>query len=84
MLSPNARNRVRVSCGAGAPTETVNVHDAVARAASVAVQLTDVVPIGKRDDEAGVHVVVTGGVPPEAIGCANVTLTPLAVVALTF
>jgi hypothetical protein len=70
MLSPNARNLVRDSCGTGAATVTVNVQDAVACAASVAVQRTVVDPNGNTDADAGVQLVCTGGRPPPAIGWA--------------
>ena len=40
---------------------TVNEQDAVFKAASVAVQLTVVAPIGTQDPEGGVHTTVTPG-----------------------
>jgi hypothetical protein len=62
MLSPNAMNFVRVMTGAAA-TVTPNVHDAARCRASVAVQLTIVVPIGKSVELAWLHVTASGGAP---------------------
>ena len=68
MLSPNARNLVRDTCATGAATVTVNEHDRVACAASVAVHRTVVDPTGKVDAEAGVQAVCTGATPPAVTG----------------
>jgi hypothetical protein len=57
-------------------TVTVNVHVAVLPEASVAVQVTVVVPTGNTEPEAGVHDVVTPGQLSDAVG-ANVTGLPL-------
>jgi hypothetical protein len=84
MLSPNARNFVRVSCGAGAATVTLKVHDAVACAASVAVHRTVVVPTGKIEADAGVQLFCTGDRPPLTTGEPKVTAMPLLAVAVTF
>jgi hypothetical protein len=75
MLSPNARNFVRVICGTGAVTVTAKLHDALACTASVAVQRTVVAPIGNIDADAGVQLVCTGATPPLATGALNVTAT---------
>jgi hypothetical protein len=57
MLSPKARNFVRVSCGTGAFTVTEKLHEALARAASVAVQRTVVVPTENPDADVGEQLV---------------------------
>jgi hypothetical protein len=82
MLSPNARIRVLASCGTGAPTVTVKLHDAVACAASVAVHRTVVVPTGNTDADAGLQLVCTGATPPVATGAAKVTAIPAGFVAV--
>jgi hypothetical protein len=83
MLSPNARNFVRASCGTAAATVTLNVHALVACTASVAVQRTVVVPTGKIDADAGVQLVCTGATPPVATGDVKVTAIPLLALAVT-
>jgi len=57
-------------------TVTLDVHDAVASFASVALHVSGVLPTGKSDPEAGVHREEIGAVPPETIG-ANDTGTAL-------
>nr|WP_252285716.1 hypothetical protein [Priestia megaterium] len=47
---------------------TVKEHVEVFPAASVAVQVTVVVPTGKKEPEAGVHIAVTPGQLSEAVG----------------
>jgi hypothetical protein len=46
----------------------VKPHEAVACLASVAVHVTAVVLTGKTDPDAGVHVTLTGAVPPSGSG----------------
>jgi hypothetical protein len=72
MLSPNAMNRVALITGTSGTSVTENWQLAV-RTPSVALQLTMVVPTGKLVPDAGLHVMVTGGVPPLAMGPAKVT-----------
>lgn len=83
MLSPKARNVVRDSCGSGAATVTVNVHDLVVCTASVAVQRTVVAPTGKSEAAAGVQLVCTGAMPPALTGDEYETVMPLLLVAAT-
>jgi hypothetical protein len=56
-------------------TTTAVLHEATCWVASVAVQVTAVVPTGKVDPEAGAHAVVIGAVPPVVVGLPNVTAT---------
>lgn len=84
MLSPKARNFVRERCGAADATVTVNVHELVARTASVAVQRTVVEPMGKIDVDPGEQLVWTGATPPLATAAAKVTGAPLLVSAVAF
>ena len=56
------------SCKQTSKTETVNEHVDVLPEASVAVQVTVVVPTGKVEPEAGEHAVVTIGQLSEAVG----------------
>src|SRR5882724_1169113 len=56
----------------GAVTVTLKLHEAVFPAASVAVQLTEVVPTGKLEPEAGMQLVVTPGRLSEATGAEYV------------
>jgi hypothetical protein len=58
-----ARERRGIDC-----TLTVNPHVAVRPAPSTAVQATAVAPDGNAVPAAGLHVVVTGAVPPLATG----------------
>ena len=51
----------------------MNAHAAWRAVASLAVQLTDVVPSGKDDPELCVHVTFTGAAPPVTVGAGNVT-----------
>jgi hypothetical protein len=51
-----------------AVTVTVNVQDAVADAASVAVHCTLVVPTPNADPEGRVQVTATGATPPAVVG----------------
>src|SRR5215831_18142664 len=74
MLSPNATYRVTVERG-GPSTVTTKLHDPVCCIASTALQTTTVDPIGKFTPLAGVHVVVSGAVPPLAAGAVNITWT---------
>src|SRR5262245_9227308 len=74
MLSPNATNLVSAICGTFT-TVTGNEHIAVRSWASRAVQLTTVVPTEKLEPLGGVHVVVTGAVPPDTSGGENATVT---------
>src|ERR1700690_2446902 len=69
MLSPKATKRVADSVGGGV-TVTANPHELVRCSASVATQATAVVPIGKEEPLAGVHVVVTGAFPLVTTGAA--------------
>jgi hypothetical protein len=62
---------------------TEKLQDAVARAASVAVQRTEVVPTGNPDADAGEQLVWIGATPPVATGAANVTVVGLLFVAVT-
>lgn len=79
MLSPNATIRVKLNLGGGCTT-TLNEHDADRCRASVAVHVTDAVPMLKTDPLVGVQLVVTGGAPSVTIG-VKVTVAPWAVVA---
>jgi len=66
-------------------TVTVNEQVAVRRTASVAVQLTVVVPSGKTEPEAGTQAVVTPGQLSVAVGAGYVTATgPPKLVAVWF
>ena len=51
----------------GGVTVTVKEHESVRCLASVAVHVTVVVPTGKLEPLAGVHSVVTGGAPNDAV-----------------
>jgi hypothetical protein len=84
VLSPKARNLVRDSWGAGAATFTLNVHDRVVGAASVAEHCTTVVPTGNCDPDAREQLTCTGAMPPVVFGAPKVTVTglPLADAAL--
>lgn len=55
-------------------TTTTELHEATLFNPSTAVQLNGVVPTGNSDPDGGVHVVVTGGVPPD-VTVTNVTAT---------
>ena len=61
-----------VGVGAGWPeddfTETVDVHDAMRAIASTTEQLYELVPIGKREPDAGAHRVKIGDAPPDTTG----------------
>ena len=76
MLSPKARNRVALMRGTWV-TATCTLHVAVCAgvAASRAVQVLVVVPTGNAVPDPGAHVVVTGAVPPLAVGAAKLTAT---------
>jgi len=67
MLSPKARKFVAVSCG-GRVTLTLKLQDAVRWSASRETQVTFVDPSAKLEPLGGVHVVVTGAVPPMTVG----------------
>jgi hypothetical protein len=67
MLSPKATIFVAFSWGV-LVTLTLKVQEAVRRSASRAVHMTLVEPTAKDDPLRGVHVVVTGAVPPLTIG----------------
>jgi len=67
VLSPKARNFVRVSVGI-LLTRTVNVHAAAVFRASSAWHATVVAPIGKLAPENGEQVTVTGAWPPRVVG----------------
>jgi hypothetical protein len=54
---------------------TDDVHTAVADAASVAVQVSGVVPTPKLEPELGEQLVVTGAVPPLVVGSEKLTPT---------
>jgi len=69
MLSPNAMNRVFDSLG-GTVTWTLNPHVLARARASVALQVTAVVPGANIVPEAGEHSTVTGGAPFTGIGAA--------------
>ena len=66
-LSPKARKRVRERRGM-AVTVTVNVQEAVADPASVAVHCTLVVPTSNADPEGRVQLTATGATPPVVVG----------------
>ena len=61
-----------VGVGAGWPeddfTETVDVHDAIRAIASTTEQLYELVPMGKREPDAGAHRVTMGDAPPDTTG----------------
>jgi hypothetical protein len=65
-------------------TVTVNVPDAVFPAASLAEQVTMVVPIGKVDPEAGAQVTERFPLTASTAVAMNVTTAPAALVATTF
>jgi len=75
-VSPPLEPVVGVVLLEAAITVTLDVHDAVASFASVALHVSGVLPTGKSDPEAGVHREEIGAVPPETIG-ANDTGTAL-------
>ena len=59
-------------------TCTLNVHIAVADAASVTVQVIMCVPISKNVPDIGLHITVPRGpVPPVTTCCENVTVDPV-------
>jgi hypothetical protein len=62
--------------GGGPETVTTLLHEADRCKASTARHVSDVEPTGKREPDAGEHVVVTGGRPP-ATTVENVTITGL-------
>jgi len=70
MLSPKQTKTVALSRGGGGggTTVTEKLHESSRCCASVAWQLTEVVPIGKLDAAAGLHFAVTGAVPPVTVG----------------
>jgi hypothetical protein len=78
-LSPNARKLVRCSVGSRV-TLTEKLQEAWRLTASVAVQLTFVVPTGNCDPEEGVQATVTGNWPPELAGAAYATCAVVVVV----
>jgi hypothetical protein len=84
VLSPNARNFVRDSCGTGAATTTWNVHERVVGAVSVAVHCTSVLPTGNNEPEVRVQLTWTDPTPPDVIGAANVTATGLPLLDVEF
>ena len=67
MLSPKAMNLVTEMCGGGSTT-TEKAQVLVRCSASVAVQLTGVEPRTNVEPDAGVHAIVTGGVPSATVG----------------
>jgi hypothetical protein len=71
MLSPKAT--IVIVATVCAVTTTLAEQTAVRPMASVAWHATVVEPNGKVEPEAGRHETVTGGVPPESVGGANVT-----------
>jgi hypothetical protein len=72
----------RVRTGAVlSPTVTVKVPEAAFPAASVAVQVTVVVPIGNVDPEAGVQTTATGPSIASTAEAVNVAIAPAALVA---
>lgn len=74
MLSPKALNLVTASRG-DEVTVTLNVQEAVLCWASVAAQLTAVVPTTNLEPLAGVQTTVTGGAPSVTTGDAKATAT---------
>jgi hypothetical protein len=66
MLSPNARNFVRLIRG-GAVTVTRKVHELARCRASVAVHVTVVAPTANVDWLAGVQATCTGDSPPVVV-----------------
>ena len=72
ILSPNARNFVFEIRGVGV-TATLKLHVAVRCRASVAVQVTMVLPSGKLAPDCAEHVTATGAWPPEAVGTVKAT-----------
>jgi hypothetical protein len=83
MLSPNARNLVRDSCGIGGVTVTVNAHEVDAFAASVAVHCTVAAPTANAVPDARVQLTSIGSTPPVVAGALNVTGTAAPVVEAT-
>jgi hypothetical protein len=83
MLSPNARNLVRDSCGIGGVTVTVNVHEVDALVASVAVHCTVAAPAANAVPDARVQLTSMGSTPPLVAGALNVTGTAAPVVEAT-
>jgi hypothetical protein len=81
MLSPNAMYLRRDSC-ACLVTVTRNWHDAWRFSASVAVQPTVVIPIGKIEPDSGEQDTFTGGCPLVAAGVAKLTSRPLVLMVL--
>jgi hypothetical protein len=69
--------------GAAAATVIVNVATTVFPAASVAVQVTVVVPFAKNDPELGVQETLATPTLSVAVGAAYVTVAPVALVAWT-
>jgi hypothetical protein len=67
MLSPNERNFVKRSSG-GLVTVTAKLHELFCVRASLAVHVTVVEPTANAEPLDGVHVVVTGAVPPLTVG----------------
>ena len=78
MLSPNATNRVTTSTGLGGTTTVTGIVQLALRcSASVALQLTVVVPTLKLAPLTGVHASVNGVCPPATTGSLYVTGTGL-------
>lgn len=65
------------SCKQPLNTVTVKLHVAVLPDASVAVQVTVVVPMGNVEPEGGVHATVTPGQLSDAVGAGKVTVALL-------
>jgi len=72
MLLPNAMNRVAANTGAE-DTVTLNVHEPVCCASSVAVHVTVVVPSGKTVPLAGAQLTATGFAPAAKVGAGYET-----------
>jgi hypothetical protein len=77
MLSPNARYFTRWIVGIR-DTVTLNEHVPVRLNESVAVQVTEVVPIGKFPPDSGVQLTLTVPCPAVAVGVSKLTDRPVA------
>ena len=74
-VSPVASSRKQTE--AGAPTVTENEHVTELPAASDAVQVTVVEPMGKNDPDAGTHATVTAPQLSEAAGAGKLIAAPI-------
>src|SRR3972149_5037969 len=72
-LSPYARYFVTPSTGTGGVSVTLNEQVACRAAASVAMQVTGVVPRPNVEPEPGVHDTAIGAAPPVDVGAGKAT-----------